>query len=94
MEFWIALIRDQGGWVVSAALAIELARRVHKGDLVLGREYHRVNQEREAEAQKAELLAKEQREAAAAERMVLLDRIEAQSRHLDQALGRSEEVSR
>ena len=93
MEFWIALIREQGGWVVSAAIVLEIARRVHRGDLVLGREYQRVNKEREAEAAKAEQLAKDQREAAAAERTALLDRIETQARRLDEAYRRQREGS-
>lgn len=80
---WLQIARDGGGWLVAVAMATAFARALLKGDLVLGREYQYIVKTLDETSEKAEQLAQEQRSAAAEERKMMLERIDAHTRMID-----------
>lgn len=51
---WSEFLREDMGWAACIGLAAEVARRVFKGDLVLGREYKGVVEEANKAVEKAD----------------------------------------
>lgn len=56
---WESFLRGDMGWAATVGLAVELARRVLKGDLVLKREYNEVVTKADTAIAKADRLVDE-----------------------------------
>lgn len=76
-----------------ALMAIELYRRLDRGDLVLGREHQRVLTELETVTEDSARMTREQREAQKEEREALLTALNASQQTVEALMARLEKHS-
>jgi hypothetical protein len=91
---WTALLSSQPvGLALPALMAVELYRRLHRGDLVLGREHQRLLSELETVTKESARMTREQREAQKEEREALLTALSSSQQTVEALMARLEKYS-